>query len=208
MKEKIVFLIMAWFASSFSISLELSKKMNKESFCKLIGEDCVNNKCNYYEECPSALAHKCGIKKCTINKYDCMAYLKVESFLKSNQESIFYKKFGTVSATFKKIETEFHKFQAKIPNCKHGAYVWNSSDVCVLPKNCYEMVKTPSKSFMDFIFKQKEYQLIQIDCPCDLKHNYQCQDEFCTTSKKACNVFIEKRKEKIISSLQTCQYTK
>jgi hypothetical protein len=63
----------------------------------------------------------------------------------------------------------------------------------------------PSLSVIHWIFETAKYQLIRIDCPCDLKHNYRCQNEICSTSKRACNVFNEtNHQQEIKSEIQKC----
>ena len=63
----------------------------------------------------------------------------------------------------------------------------------------------PSKSVIHWIFEPATYQMVRIDCPCDLKHSYRCQNEFCTTSKRACNTFIEKQQKNIKTDIKSCQ---
>jgi hypothetical protein len=109
----------------------------------------------------------------------------------------------SVGKTVEKKANEFQKFEARIAKCKHTAYVWNSSDLCLLPKVCFEKVKVLSKSVIDWIFKQKNYKSTRIDCPCDTKHNHRCQNDFCTTTKRVCNVFFEKKQEIIKSNIKS-----
>ena len=49
---------------------------------------------------------------------------------------------------------------------------------------------------MHWIFEPAEYRLIKVDCVCDLEHSYKCQKDFCSTSKRACDLFNDKFNEK------------
>jgi hypothetical protein len=205
-----IFITIVLFTFTFPSSFESSKKLLTKDFCKSIGENCVGNECSYYEKCPTAFAFKCGQNKCAREKSDCLAYLKAESFYNSDyfkKKSLYNALFGTFRKPLRKREIAFQKFQGKIDQCIYPAYAWNSSDVCLVPKLCYEKVLKPTKSLINWLVNKKEYKLNRIDCPCELSHDYQCQNQFCTTSKRACNVFIEeKQKDSTESNVQICQY--
>ena len=62
-----------------------------------------------------------------------------------------------------------------------------------------------SKSVIHWIFEPAQYELVRFDCLCDLKHNYKCQNEFCATSKRACNAFIEKKQKTSRNELKSCE---
>ena len=77
------FLMILFFALALPCSFESSKTLRNINFCTLIGQDCIENKCNYYEKCPLPFVYKCGINKCARNASDCMAYLKLIAYYNS-----------------------------------------------------------------------------------------------------------------------------
>ena len=118
-------------------SFESVQTLRTKSFCNLIGEDCIENKCNYYEKCPKPFIYKCGKSQCARNASDCLLYLSTQShfnsrLFKTNAKLAIFPEY--VEKTFRKQEKRFLKFQDNIAICKHPVYVWNSSDVCKLAK--------------------------------------------------------------------------
>ena len=118
-------------------SFESVQTLRTKSFCNLIGEDCIENKCNYYEKCPKPFIYKCGKSQCARNASDCLLYLSTQShfnsrLFKTNAKLAILPE--NAEKSLRKQKAKFDKFQEKIANCKHPAYIWNSSDVCLQAK--------------------------------------------------------------------------
>jgi len=112
-------------------SFESIRILSTNSFCTLTGEDCIENKCNYYEKCPLPFIYRCGHYNCARNSADCLVYLSTQSNFKSRH---------FITNTLLKKNTKFDKFNARIADCKHPAYIWNSSDVCLQSKVWFKNV--------------------------------------------------------------------
>ena len=129
--------ILIFLALALPCSFITIQKLSTINFCTLIGEDCIEKKCSYYEKCSSPFIYKCGQNKCARNASDCLLYLSAESHFNSRPYKINAKLASlpqVIEKTVRKQEVKFHKFQARVPICKHPVYVWNSSDVCLLSK--------------------------------------------------------------------------
>ena len=89
------------------------------------------------EECPLPYVYKCGQNKCARNVSDCLLYSSAAShfnsrLFKTNVKLAAFPQY--VENSMRKQEAKFHKFQAKIPICRHPPYVWNSTDICLQNK--------------------------------------------------------------------------
>ena len=127
-----IIIILVLVTLAFPCSFESTQKLSLFNFCTLIGEDCVGiNECSYFEKCPFPFIYKCGLNKCARNASNCLLYLATVSYFNSR---LFKTNAELVRNTMRNREEKFRRFQAKIPICRHSAYVWNSTDVCLLNK--------------------------------------------------------------------------
>ena len=80
---------------------------------------------------------------------------------------------------------KFKLFKSQIENCDAKQYKWNSNDVCMNPKKCFEKRRLPIRTGETYIMKQ-------VKCTCNKKRGYKCHGSFCAQHKTACDHFTSK----------------
>jgi hypothetical protein len=177
----------------------IDKKCNQTYSSK---PECQHNECNLYP-----YIHKCGPDKCAKNKTDCDDFITIRKYLRS---FIFKSNIGMpidvigLEMMAKRINN-FKKFETKIKECpktlSNFKYVFQTKDICMRRKKCYK-----SSNRLNGVTHPQAY--IKIDCPCDGRHIYECEKDFCTPNKLVCNAAKRARKlnRQQFDSIQRCRF--
>lgn len=135
--------------------------------------------------------HKCGKDKCLRNETDCDEYTSLDRHFNSR---LFRTNIGMALLPtearnkMRERQRKFKKFQNKIKLCTLvRSNTLQFKDVCLRRKKCYKQKEN------DLTTGEGEHKsnFKRIDCPCDGRHGYECNKDYCTPSKYTCDLFDE-----------------
>ena len=108
-------------------------------------------------------------------------YFMVKSFskVKDTQKS---------EKNYRLFENYYETFLSQIKDCPKAPpkYKWNSNDVCLNAKDCFQTIRLLWSS----IIKKGE-------CKCKGKYDYKCDSDYCASNKQACNHLKQMVRSKI-----------
>ena len=111
---------------------------------------------------------KCGDHLCAKDRYSCQS-LKLFSSVKNTQKN---------EKAYQFFKNNFEAFLNSIKECPLPAkYEWNSNDVCLKAKNCFQT------SFWKIWSSLMNHD----ECECRENHKFRCDRDYCASDKRACH---------------------
>jgi len=163
-------------------------------FCRITHEEqCVQNRGQH--------SNKCGTNLCSTNDLECKEFLAYEKLAASLQKNS--NKNSSLSHSMD--NSKFTSFTLKIGKCKDNSPALQSNDFCLNPGGCIlRQEKTrPISRLNSFASIQKTYVYRWVECPCQGLYSYQCHQDYCSTSKEACEKLI-KNNYQLNAKIKTC----
>jgi len=157
------------------------------------------SECNLYP-----YIYKCGPDKCAKNKAICDDLTTIRRYLSSTifKSNMAMPMHMNVEILMKR-KLNFQKFETKIKECTKQKvyYAFQMKDICMRRKKCYT-----TSHRLDGKIRKQAY--IKTDCPCDGKHSYECEKDFCTPNVLVCNVVRHMREinSQRFDSIQRCNF--
>ncbi len=153
----------------FLITIKTISSLNSNDFCYSNEVMCLNNR-ECTRECNDLLRkYKCSRHLCAINENKCNEYKKEEWF---NILSLSY-------------SNRINRFKSKIKNCTTVTFKLNPNDVCTNKnKICFQKI-----SYFDWISTNVYIVKKKVNCDCNGKNAYKCEDHYCSVNNEACDAF-------------------
>ena len=167
----------------FVLMLLQQQKINvfgikENQFCNIVEKECKGSMArNRYEiiceyaKCSQPFIYRCGSHKCVVGQKECQEYLKMNRYsnsvtFKTNVKLMSQKAIDTIAS----FDEEFFRFKKKIKNCTQSVYNWESIDICLVERNCFQKAEIPGNfNFISKIFSTSKYILKRVNCPCKCK---------------------------------------
>jgi hypothetical protein len=157
--------------------------MKPNDFCSLPDELYPQVKCKH---------HQCTSDICSVNKEKCEKFLEWSNLISRY-----------MNADFAKNSLIFYKeFVIEIKICSENKYVFLRTELCQNKRICYEKKKWSTR----FMFKGVDILEKKL-CSCKDKHEFDCSNGFCASSKEICkDIFITYRQQysRVLNQTSIC----